>query len=158
MKEYSLKRTVRAQQIKDSDFDNPHPNADHIIGVTYDPKLRRVYLLPSAGEGAVGDWVVETDFGRHIVKKEDFEKLYTEVDDSPFRPEDVGFKCIHEGVKWKRPQKSGFLKLEKDGLGEMYLTWCDDKIMTSDPIMDNFPWPRHSLGVQIFKDLEDYEP
>lgn len=61
MKKYRKKPVViEAQQIKDSDFDDPHPNDDHVRGVKYDPS-GRVVLIRNRGEdliARVGDWVI----------------------------------------------------------------------------------------------------
>jgi len=51
---------IEATQITDSTFDNEHPNAEHIAGVRYDPKLRCVTIntLEGSMTGQIGDWII----------------------------------------------------------------------------------------------------
>jgi hypothetical protein len=52
---------VEAQEIKDSDFDNDHPNDDVVPGVTYNPKERCVFIetLEGTMRGDVGDFIIK---------------------------------------------------------------------------------------------------
>ena len=83
MKQYRKKPVViEAQQIKDSDFDNPHPNSDHIIGVIYSPKEKCVYIETLEGKmkGDLGDWIIKGVKGELYPCKPDiFEATYEKV-------------------------------------------------------------------------------
>lgn len=70
--EYEL---VRAQQIQESDFTADHPNADHVIGVTYDPKKMTASIGPKKSEqvGTIGDYIVVDGDQVTIVKQDAFE-------------------------------------------------------------------------------------
>lgn len=65
---------VEAVQITDDTFDAPHPNPEHIIGVTYDPNERGVFLkewrdlnrespIDATEIAFVGDWIVRDPTG-----------------------------------------------------------------------------------------------
>lgn len=61
MKKYRKKPVViEAIQLTDSAFDAPHPNPEHIVGVTYDPFTRRAYIDTLEGQMAaqVGDYII----------------------------------------------------------------------------------------------------
>lgn len=51
---------INAVQITDATFDNPHPNEEHIVGVTYDPIARCVFIdtLEGRMRGNLGDWII----------------------------------------------------------------------------------------------------
>jgi hypothetical protein len=70
---------VEAVQVTDSAFDAPHPNKEHVVGVTYDP-LRRMVLIGTyqgVKTGVVGDWIVRTANGQlDICKADAFAKRY----------------------------------------------------------------------------------
>lgn len=51
---------IEAVQITDSTFDLPHPNPEHIRGVTYDPVKRCAFINTLEGRmrGDIGDWII----------------------------------------------------------------------------------------------------
>lgn len=51
---------IEAVQIKDSTFDHPHPNDEHVPGVIYDPVKRcaTVDTLEGTMTGNMGDWII----------------------------------------------------------------------------------------------------
>lgn len=62
---------VKAVQITDSTFDDPHPNADHVVGVIYDPLERRAIIKETDEtvelSAYVGDWLVQNEWGEFSV-------------------------------------------------------------------------------------------
>lgn len=61
MKQYRKKPVViEAVQITNDTFDGEHPNPDHIPGITYDPKLRCVWVHTMEGtmRGDLNDWII----------------------------------------------------------------------------------------------------
>jgi hypothetical protein len=61
MKQYRKKPVViEAVQLTDSAFDAPHPNPEHVVGVTYDPLWRRAYIDTLEGRmvAQVGDYII----------------------------------------------------------------------------------------------------
>jgi len=76
---------IEAQQIKDSDFDNPHPNPDLIQHITYNPVTREVYIQTLEGTmtGVVGDWIIKGVKGELYPCKPDiFEATYDKVENA----------------------------------------------------------------------------
>lgn len=73
---------IEAVQITDATFDGPHPNEDHITGVTYVPSDRTVMIPTLEGTmiGRVGDWIIKGVNGEMYPCKPDiFEKTYEPV-------------------------------------------------------------------------------
>lgn len=74
----------KAVQITNNTFDAPHPNPEHIIGLTYDPVHRQVLIPTPEGTmiGNVGDWIITGVNGEHYLCKPDiFENTYEPVTD-----------------------------------------------------------------------------
>lgn len=85
MKRYKTKAVITAVQITDSTFDNPHPNREHVIGVTYHPVGRFAVIDRFYDEvyGQVGDWLLCKDnLPYRFITNEAFNRDYK--DDSDF--------------------------------------------------------------------------
>ena len=85
MKRYKLKavRTpvITAVQITDSNFDNPHPNPEHVIGVAYDPVERYAIIDRFFDEqyGKIGNWLLCKDnLPDCFINNREFERNYEE--------------------------------------------------------------------------------
>ena len=75
---------IEAVQVKDSTFEAPHPNEEHVRGVTYDPIKRRVYIKTLEGTmtASLGDWIIRGVAGEFYPCKPDiFAATYEEVSD-----------------------------------------------------------------------------
>lgn len=75
---------IEAVQITEDTFDAPHPNAEHVIGVEYDPVERCVYIdtLEGRMRGNVGDWIIRGVKGELYPCKADiFEASYMAADE-----------------------------------------------------------------------------
>lgn len=73
---------IEAVQITDSTFDAPHPNPEHIPGVTYDPLQRCVFIntLEGCMRGNIGDWIIRGIKGELYPCKPDiFDATYEAV-------------------------------------------------------------------------------
>lgn len=91
MKKFRKKPVVvEAVQITDSTFDAPHPNAEHIPGLIYDP-IKRCVLVPTLEDGpkqeakhygSLGDWIIKGVKGEFYPCKPDiFAATYEAVED-----------------------------------------------------------------------------
>ena len=70
---------IEAVQVTNSTFDAPHPNAEHIAGLQYNPVLRCVHIKTLEGEmrADMGDWIITGVKGEHYPCKPDiFEATY----------------------------------------------------------------------------------
>lgn len=75
---------IEAVQITDSTFDAPHPNPEHVYGVTYDPVKRNVRIITLEGvmTGEIGDWIITGVEGeRYPCKPNIFEATYEAVNE-----------------------------------------------------------------------------
>ncbi len=74
---------VDAVQITDSTFDAPRPNPEHVPGVTYDPRMRRI-RLDVYGQWETsrnGEWIVRDEEGNLTVwTNSEFREQFEEVD------------------------------------------------------------------------------
>ena len=52
---------IKAVQITDATFDDPHPNPLHIAGVLYDPQSRSATIQTLEGlmTAQIGDWIIQ---------------------------------------------------------------------------------------------------
>ncbi len=64
---------IEAIQITDATFDSPHPNDEHIPGVTYDPRDRCAFIdtLEGRMRADMGDWIITGVKGEHYPCKPD---------------------------------------------------------------------------------------
>ena len=65
--------TTTAVQITDATFDTPHPNPEHIPGVTYWP-IQRIVMIPTPEgvmKGNLGDWIITGIKGEHYPCRDD---------------------------------------------------------------------------------------
>jgi hypothetical protein len=80
MKNFRKKPVViQAVQITEETFSAPHPNPEHIIGLTYDPVQKAVWIQTLEGtmRGDLGDWIIKGVNGEYYPCKNDiFEKTY----------------------------------------------------------------------------------
>ena len=80
MKRFRKKPVViEAQQLLDSDFDNPHPNDSHIRGVVYCPidRVARFETLEGTMTANIGDWIIRDVKGElYHCKPDIFEATY----------------------------------------------------------------------------------
>jgi len=81
--------TTTAVQITDATFDTPHPNPEHIPGLSYWPSLR-IVTIPAVPRfegqmtGRMGDWIVTGANGEHYpCRDEIFRANYSPVTESP---------------------------------------------------------------------------
>lgn len=86
MKKFRKKfNVVEAVQITDATFDAPHPNPEHLEGVTYDPVARRVLVDLGGGDyqmGDIGDWLTVNASGKaSVCTKRAFEEQFDPVPD-----------------------------------------------------------------------------
>jgi hypothetical protein len=75
---------IEAIQVTNRTFDAPHPNPEHIAGVTYDPIVKRAFIDTLEGTMAadIGDWIITGVQGEHYPCKPDiFEATYDLVDE-----------------------------------------------------------------------------
>ena len=73
---------IEAVQVTNGTFDAPHPNPEHIPGLTYDPIKRVVVIETLEGEmtAQVGDWIITGVKGeRYPCKPDVFEATYAPV-------------------------------------------------------------------------------
>lgn len=95
MKVYREKHKITAVQITDFTFDNPHPNPEHVIGITYHPvgKFAVITNYPNGiyrlhGDygtygiyGQVGDWIIcENGLPIHFLADVTFNMYYKLVE------------------------------------------------------------------------------
>lgn len=87
MKRYtSVPVTIEATQITDNAFDGDHPNEEHVTGVIYDPRLRRVFIdtLEGRMSAGIGDWIIRGTEGElYPCKDVVFSRKYRPADE-PF--------------------------------------------------------------------------
>jgi hypothetical protein len=64
-------RRMMMIQITDRTFDAPHPNPDHLVGVTYDPVQRCAFVDTPEGikRVEIGDWITLGDDGQMYVTR-----------------------------------------------------------------------------------------
>lgn len=77
---------IRAVQITDTTFDDPHPNPEHIPGVRYNPADRTASIVTLEGTmtAQVGDWIVCGVKGElYPVNHDIFFQLHTEAERTP---------------------------------------------------------------------------
>ncbi len=74
---------IEAVQITNATFDAPHPNDEHIKGITYHPIQKCVFIPTLEGQmrGDLGDWIITGVKGEHCPCKPDvFEATYEPVE------------------------------------------------------------------------------
>ncbi len=85
MKKYRKKPIViRAVQITEKTFSDPHPNPEHILGIIYDPIKNVVHINTPEGVmvGKIGDWIIRGIKGEFYPCKSDiFKATYEEVEE-----------------------------------------------------------------------------
>ncbi len=74
--------TIEAVQVTNGTFDHPHPSAEHVAGVVYDPVHRCAYIdtLEGRMRADIGDWIIRGVKGELYPCKPDiFQELYEAV-------------------------------------------------------------------------------